>query len=53
MPKLRSTKRGGMNFNQMVIPKYSPITSKGGSKYRRIRTRTRNMRKNKTRKNRK
>ena len=55
MPKLISkTKKGGMNFNQMVIPHYSPISARGGSKYRRTRTRTRksNMRKNKTRKNR-
>lgn len=52
MPKLISkTKKGGMNFNQMVIPQYSPISARGGSKYRRTRTRTRNMRKNKTRKN--
>ena len=34
--KTRKLRKGGMpNFNQMIIPTYSPITSRGGSKRKR------------------
>ena len=56
MPKLRTIKKGGMNFDQMIISQYSPISARGGSKYRRTRTRSRKSKRNtktRTRRNRK
>ena len=32
------------DFNQMIIPYYSPISAKGGRRVRKFRSRTRNVR---------
>lgn len=49
MRKTHKSRKGGtMDFNQMVIPVYSPITSKGGTARKRKRTRER---KRKTKRN--
>jgi hypothetical protein len=51
MRKTHKSRKGGtMDFNQMVIPIYSPITSKGGTARKRKRTRER-KRKRKTKRN--
>lgn len=43
MSKTRKMRKGGMpDFNQMIIPIYSPITSRGG----RLRTRRINRKRN-------
>ena len=44
MRKTHKSRKGGtLDFNQMVIPVYSPITSKGGTARKRKRTRERKM----------
>ena len=51
MRKTHKSRKGGtMDFNQMVIPIYSPITSKGGTARKRKRTQER-KRKRKTKRN--
>ena len=51
MRKTHKSRKGGtLDFNQMVIPVYSPITSKGGTARKRKRTQER-KRKRKTKRN--